>query len=166
MAATTVARLYQGGIPLPTRGTIPSAANQFFPKGTMVSLDASANGVAPTDGDGLTVAGVVSSTYDNRTGSEFGGLAGSIDLDVDYGEHSFPYTGTAPKMFEFLYAVDNQTVSVDSDSGQRGFAGISLGVRNGEARCWLGPIAALVAAVLTNAAAVADHEDRIQVLEQ
>jgi hypothetical protein len=111
---------------LPRRGTAPMAANTLLYGKALVSLNASGNAVSPTDGDGLPVYGVASATYDNRTGSEAGGLAGDLDAEVEFGVFGFDYVSAdgVPAPGDRLYAVDNQTVSVDSDGGARGFAGV------------------------------------------
>jgi hypothetical protein len=115
--------------PVPARGTYPSAANQLFYGLTLVSVDGDGNAVVPSDGDGFAVCGVANATYDNRTASEAGGDAGDLDIEVQFGVFGFNFTGTTPEPGQVLFVVDNQTVSVDSDSGQRGIAGYCVEVR-------------------------------------
>jgi len=131
---------------LPRKGTAPMAANTLIQGKTLVSLNAAGNAVAPTDGDGFAVYGVSSATYDNRTGSEAGGLAGDADVEVEFGVFGFAYVSAdgVPEPGDKLYVVDNQTVSVDSSGGARGFAGICSEVRvntvgTSQAYLWIGP---------------------------
>lgn len=152
MTAIANARLTERGPLVPALGTIPSAANQQFHKGTLVSRDASGNAVPPTDGDGLNVAGVSQAYYDNRTGSEAGGSAGDLDVQVDYGVFALDISGATPVSGQVMYAVDNQTVSADSAGGTRGIAGIctEVGTVNGvsQAFTFVGPLA--IAAALAS----------------
>jgi hypothetical protein len=135
---------------------MPCAANQLIPKGTMVSRDASSRAVSPStaDASGFAVHGVAAATYDNRTGSENGGAAGAIDIELDYGVHGFAYSGS-PKPGDLMYAVDNQTISPTASS--RGLAGSCTEVRDG--LCWIvmGPGAdGMLAALATHDADVSD----------
>lgn len=143
MTATTTARLTTAGSPLPSMGTIPMAANTLILKGTIVSLNASGYAVPATDGDGFPAMGRANATYDNRTGSEAGGLAGDLDCEVEYGVFAFDISGDAPSPGDLMFTVDNQTVSADSDSSARGVAGYCCEVRaeNGrnQAFVWFGP---------------------------
>jgi hypothetical protein len=139
MTATVTARLDKAGPPVPMRGTLPMAANTILFKEALVSRNAAGNAVAPTDGDGLPVMGYANATYDNRTGSVAGGLAGDLDADMCYGVIALDYTGTAPLPGEMCYAVDNKTVSRDSVGGTRGKAGPCTEVRNSKAYVWVGP---------------------------
>lgn len=131
MSSTTVMRLTEAGPLTPARGTIPSAANQLFPKGTIVTRNSSGNAVSPStdDASGFAAVGVAKATYDNRTGSEAGGLAGDLDVEVDFGIHAFDIDGTDPLPGEVVFVVDNRTVSTDSDSDTRGIAGYCSEVR-------------------------------------
>lgn len=150
MASRTVARLTDGGPQVPARGTYPIAANKLIPKGCIVQLNASGEALSPgsADASGLHAVGVSAATYDNRTGSEAGGLAGDLECTVDFGEHGFDFSGD-PLPGETVWVVDNQTVSDDSNGGLRGVAGVCIEVRedsNGIEQCyvWMGPhVAAL-----------------------
>ena len=131
MASTTLFRDTNKAARLPMHGTLPSAANQLFPKGAMVQRDTAGRAVNPATADtsGLPVHGVSAATYDNRTGSEAGGGAGDLDVELEYGVFGFDISGTAPIPGDVVYCVDNQTVSLDDLSGQRGIAGLVSEVR-------------------------------------
>ncbi len=129
MTAIASARLTDAGPPTPTMGTLPSAANQLFYKGTMVSHDANGRAVVPTDADGLNAAGVSNATFDNRTGSEAGGLDDDLDIEIMFGVYGFTILGSNPIIGDLVYVVDNQTVSLDSLDGTRGVAGYVSEVR-------------------------------------
>lgn len=162
MSSTTVARMnHEAGPLVPARGTIPSAANQLFPKWTIVTRNASGNAVSPStaDSSGFPAMGVSANTYDNRTGSEAGGLAGSLDIEVDFGVHSFAIDGSDPLPGEVVFVVDNQTVSTDSDSDARGIAGYCSEVRDGKCFVLMGPT---VAGQIVIAAAEASQLDTAQ----
>lgn len=109
---------------IPANGTYPAATNSLFLGGTIVCVRAS-NGQAyvPTDGQGYPAVGVAKSTYDNRTTAPEGGAAGAINVEVAFGVFGLKFTGSTPVPGQVVYVVDNQTVSTDSDSGQRGIAG-------------------------------------------
>jgi hypothetical protein len=123
MTAAVDARLPESAGQVPTRVTLPSAANQLFYKGTMVSRDANGRAVVPTADDGLPVVCVANATYDNRTGSENGGANDSIDIEGMAGVYSMKYSGTQPKVGQKVFSLDNQTVSVLSNTEVRGLAG-------------------------------------------
>lgn len=117
-----------------SRVTIKSAANQLFPKGTIVTRDAAGRAVSPATADTSTfpMVCVAEATFDNRTGSEAGGAADAIDVQGACEVVGFAYVGGTPIMGQKLYVVDNQTVSVSKDGGAaltRGFAGICTEVR-------------------------------------
>lgn len=144
MASTTLARLFRPGPPIPAMGTSPMAANTLIPRGTLVARDSSGNAVSPASAStsGELILGVSNATYDNRTGSEAGGSAGDLDVEYCYGVFGFPYTGTTPKAGDRVFAVDNQTVSIDP-TGPRGFAGVVSEVRDGLCWFYVGPIASV-----------------------
>lgn len=149
MSSRISARTTVAGPLVPSQGTIASAANQYFPKETLVTQDESGNAVSPSTADvsGLPVVGVSSASYDNRTASVAGGLAGSLNVELKFGVFGFDFVGTQPKTRDKLFVVDNQTVSVDSLNGTRGFAGVCSECReeNGvmQAFFWINPVAAL-----------------------
>jgi len=147
MARTDSARLTDHGPLVPNLGTFPSLANSLYPKGTIVTRDANGRAVSPATADlsGLPAVGVSAATFDNRTGSEMGGLNDSGDIEVEYGIYFFDLSGDTPLTDEILYVVDNQTLSKDPSTG-RGVAGICTEVRtlNGAVQvgCFMGPAAA------------------------
>lgn len=138
MTATTVERLTDFAGVLPGKGTFPIAAATLLLKGTIAVADASQNANVPAAG--RNAIGKVKATYDNRLG-----VAGDIDAEIEYGVFGFLFTGTTPFAGEYVYVVDNQTVSIDSSSGTRGIAGIVSEVRGTKAFVWMGPhVAALL----------------------
>ena len=145
MASQNTATLATKAGQIPARGTIPAAANQYFPLNTIVQIDANGRAVSPgtADASGLPMFGVSKASYDNRTGSYFGGANDAFDVDVDFGVVAYQVVGTVPKPRDKLYVVDNVTVSASSNGGTRGFAGIctEVQVRNGItfAYFWCGP---------------------------
>ena len=131
MAAATTERDRNGGPLLPSKGTFPVAANTLIYKGTMVALTNVSgvdHAIAAVDGNG-DIVGVAAHTINNLTGSSLGGAAGATDVEVEYGLSSFELSGTAPRAGQKVFALDNQTVTLDDDSGSRGFAGICSEVR-------------------------------------
>lgn len=131
MARTDTFLPHPSGPAIPGMGTLPVAANSLYPKGTMVGRDANGRAYtyATNDASGNPLMGVSAATYDNRTGSEMGGLDDSESMQVDYGVHGFAISGTTPKPGDRLYVVDNQTVSISDNGGTRGFAGVCSEVR-------------------------------------
>lgn len=147
MTATTTARMNKtAGFGLPRFGTYGAAANSLFLKETLVVRDSAGRAAVPTDGDGLDCIGVARNTYDNRTGSEYGGAADAIDVEVTYDVVECDIDGDTPLAKDVVYVVDNKTVSVSSNGGTRGIAGVVTEVRDSKAFVWVGPhIAALAA---------------------
>src|SRR5688572_25097466 len=125
MTAIASTRLSDHATPYPARGTAPAADNQMFFKGTIVSLNASGEAIVPVDGDGFHAYGVCQASLDGRTGKP----DENADVEVEFGVHGWNILGTTPKPRELLYVVDNQTVSIDSDGGARGVAGVCIEVR-------------------------------------
>jgi len=141
MASSTTAILSHNAGLVCGMVTAPSAANQLFPKGTIVTRNATGYAVSPSTADvsGFPALGVSKATYDNRTGAEAGGTAGDLDVEIDPGVHAFAYTGTAPIVDDLVYVVDNQTVSTSDLGGTRGYAGVVTEVRtmNGTAKAFV-----------------------------
>ena len=133
MASRTVARLTDRAGAFPCMMTLPSLANTLYPKDTIVTRDASGRAVSPStsDASGFPAVGISKATFDNRTGSEMGGSNDSGDIEVDCGVFGFDITGSTPIPGQDMFVVDNQTVSVDSNGGTRGFAGKCVEVRTG-----------------------------------
>jgi len=139
MAATTSQRATKFAGVVPSRGTYPMAANELIVGGTIVCVNASGQAVAGVDGEGFNAVGKASQDYDNRTTAPEGGGAGAIDAGVEYGLFGWAYTGTAPIAEDIVYVVDNQTVSLDSNGGTRGIAGVVTEVRDSMVYVWMGP---------------------------
>jgi hypothetical protein len=147
MTATTTARMNKtAGFNLPRFGTYGAAANSLFLMGTLVVRDSAGRAAVPTDGDGLHCCGVARNTYDNRTGSEYGGAADAIDIEVTYDVVECDVDGTAPIAGDIVYVVDNKTVSISSNGGTRGIAGVVSEVRDSKPYVWVGPHVAALAA--------------------
>lgn len=153
MASRTVSRLTDRGPALPAMATLPSLANTLYPRDTIVTRNAAGRAVSPStaDASGFPAVGISKATFDNRTGSEMGGLNDSGDIEVDCGVFGFDISGATPLPGDRVYVVDNQTVSVDAGVN-RGFAGIVSEVRTGssgvaQAFVWMGPAAMAAAGV-------------------
>lgn len=131
MASRTETLLHDEATNPPAMGTYPSAANQRFPKGTIVTRDASGRAVSPStaDASGFPAVGVSKAYFLNATGDEAGGAAGDLDVEVSYGVKGFAFTGTTPLPGDDMFVVDNQTISTDSSNGTRGSAGKCTEVR-------------------------------------
>ena len=124
MTATTHSRTTRFAGVAPGRGTFPMAANMLILAGTIVCRDAGGRAVSGIDDNNAFPAmGKASSNFDNRTTAPEGGGAGAINCEVEYGVFGWAFTGTTPVGGQVVYVVDNQTVSLDSDSGTRGIAG-------------------------------------------
>ncbi len=171
MTATTVARLPKTSGILPAKGTMGIAANTLLLKGTLAVKDT--NGYANVPAAGRNAVGVLASTYDNRTTSRYSsGAAAEINAEIDFGEFEFPYSGTAPKMGEVLFVIDNQTVGVDSSGGTRGTAGYCVNPPDttaGTVRLYIGPHVssayADVSAVSSVATAASTKTNNLAVVE-
>jgi hypothetical protein len=145
----------------PARGTFGAKANKRLFKGGIVCLDAAGRAMpGDTIANGaLMAAGKSSATFDNRTGSEAGGLADAIDVEVEFGV--FGWTSAAgggddidaTDVGKPCYVVDDQTVALTNAGGTRCFAGIITEVRDGKVYVWMGPH---VAGMLQNPVAAAD----------
>lgn len=130
MASRTETRLTDHATSPPAMGTLDASANSLYPKGTIVCRTAAGRAYAPTtdDASGNPAQGIAAATFDNRTGSEMGGLNDSGVIEVDYGVFGFDIDGDDPLPGDTVYVVDNQTVSTDPGSG-RGVAGTCTEVR-------------------------------------
>jgi hypothetical protein len=142
MSSTTVFRtktVFAGQVP--AKGTLPAAANKYFAGKTIVQVDASGRATPGAPSNGFPAAGVSSASYDNRTGSEFGGAADAIDIEVEYGVFGFDYVGS-PLPGQTCWVLDNQTVTMTAST--HGVAGVVTEVRDGQCFVWMGPhVAAL-----------------------
>lgn len=159
MTATTTFRSTKFSGEIPHKGTFPMAANELIHAGTIVCVNASGEAVAGVDVEGFAAVGKAGATYDNRTSTPLGGGAGAINAEVQFGVFGWRYTGDAPSPGQVVYVVDNQTVSADSDSGQRGIAGYCSETRDSLCHVWMGPH---VAGQIVIAAAEASQLDTAQ----
>lgn len=141
MSSTNINRDTEFAGPVPARGTYPAAANKYFARMTIVQIDGSGRATPGAAANGFPAAGVSAQSYDNRTGSEFGGAAEAIDIEVLYGVFGFDYTGT-PIPGQTVWVADNQTVT--DTASTNGVAGVCVEVRNGQCYVFMGPhVAAL-----------------------
>lgn len=140
--ATTTFRYTDSAGHYPTRLSLPMAANTLCPKGTIVQKDGSGNAITGADANGFPAMGVSAATFDNRTGSEAGGLAGNLTCEIECGIFAFDVDGSlAPG--DTCWVKDNETVSDDSASGTRGVAGVVHEVQTVRGRTqayvWISP---------------------------
>jgi len=137
MTATASYRLTEMGPLVPSKGTLEVAANILLIGGTIVTVDG--DGRADVVTAGQNAAGIAAADYDNRTTAPEGGGAGAIKAEIQFGIAGLAYDGTAPEAGQVVYVLDNQTVTLDSDSGSRGIAGYCSELRDG--LCWtlMGP---------------------------
>ena len=152
MTATTSFRLTEASGLVPAKGSYGCAANVLIIGGTMVSIDS--DGRADVITNGQNIAGVAVADFDNRTTAPEGGGADALTVDVAFGVHGFEYDGTAPEPGQVVYALDNQTVTTDSDSGVRGVAGYCSELRDGQCYVLMGP--AVVGQIVIAATEAAD----------
>ena len=157
MTATSYDRTTEFAGTIPSKGTYPVAANTRLLRGTIAVLNA--DGRADNVAAGLNACGKYASQYNNLSTSSSGGAAGAIDAEVQFGVFGWGYTGTAPKPGQVVYAVDNQTVSIDSDTGSRGIAGYCTELTDGLCYVWMGPH---VVAQIVIASAEASQLDQAQ----
>lgn len=130
MTATVTARNTDGTTRAPSMGTYPIAANTLILKGTIVTLNASAEATPGVDGEGFNMVGTAVSTVDNRTTAPSGGGAGAEDIEVTFGVEGWFFAEGTPLAMQRVYVVDNQTVSTSSAGGTRGVAGFVTEVRD------------------------------------
>lgn len=134
------------GSPVPCRGTYPVAADTLIEKGTLVCLDASGNAIpGDTIANGAVIAvGKASHTVDNTTGSEAGGAAGDIDVEVDFGVFEWDNSAageeiTAADIGTIVFVVDDRTVGETNAGATLIAAGVCTEVLNGKPWVWMGP---------------------------
>jgi hypothetical protein len=109
---------------LPSKGTLPVAANVLILGGTIVCRNATGYAVVGIDDNSAFPAvGLAAADIDNRTTAPGGGAAGAENVEIIYGVHELFFTGSTPVPGEVVFVVDNQTVSTSSDSCTRGIAG-------------------------------------------
>jgi hypothetical protein len=139
----------------PHRSTYNCAANVLLIAGTIAALNASGEAVEGVDdNNAFRCVGVFASSFDNRTTAPGGGAAGAEVAEVLHGVFGFAFTGATPIPGQTVFCVDNQTVSVDNDSGTRGFAGRVTCVEGTVVYVFMGPavdVAADTTALVTSA---------------
>lgn len=160
MAAFTSTRLTPTAGLTPSKGTYGIAANTLCLKGAIAVVNSDGNVYMGIDDNAACPAvGIFASEYDNRTTAPSGGGAAAIDAEIEFGVFGLRYTGTAPKAGQVVFVVDNQTVSIDSDSGTRGIGGYVTELRDGLAWVKMDPT---VAGQIVIAAAEAADLDTAQ----
>ncbi len=150
MTALAIERLTPFAGITPARGTYPIAANTRIFKGSLVAINSSGQAIPATTaaGGAVKIVGVSSATYDNRNGSELGGLAAAVDVEVTFGVFGFKTsTIAADDIGTVAYALDDQTVELtDGGGAARRPAGVITEVRDSLAYVWVGPhVSALIA---------------------
>jgi len=160
---------------VPSRGTLPIAANVRIFKGALVGINSSGQAVpGDTIANGcLSAVGKASATYDNRTGSALGGLAAAVDVEIEYGVFAWvSKTGggddiAADDVGKVCFVVDDQTVALTNDTDTRGIAGMITEVRNGQVYVWMGPhVASLVIIAAAEASQLDTAQTDIDALQQ
>ncbi len=111
MAATTTVRetVYRG--PVSNNVTLKAQAGVVYPKGWLVGVDANGRAALIVPDGGLDVMGVTTQTFDNTDGAD-----DAIDVQLKAGQFEVLYDGAAPIPGAPVYALDNQTVSLDAGS--------------------------------------------------
>lgn len=162
MTALDIERLTDYAGLVPARGTYPIAADVKIWKGAQVALNSSGEAVpADTIANGaVTAVGKASATYDNT-----GGLAGAVDVEVEFGTFGWDSAGggdtiAADDVGKVCFMVDDQTVALTNGSDTRGIAGLITEVRDDQVFVWQGPH---VAALIVIAASEASQLDTAQV---
>lgn len=137
---------------MPSRGTYPIKANVQIFKGAKVALDSSGRAMpaGPASDGCVQIVGKASASYDNRTGSTLGGAAGAVDVEVEFGVFGWANSGTAAIASTtvpgtVVYAEDDQTTSLTSQTATLIAEGIFTELRDGVAYVWMGPHVATVA---------------------
>jgi hypothetical protein len=146
---------------------VPVAANTLIESGWQVEITSTGYVQPAGTGSGLRVLGIAEHSIDNRTAAT-GGAAGAAFLNVRAKVAVLKYDGTAPKVNDVVFALDNQTVTLDSDTGANGISGIVTYVDTvaGEVGVYMGPhVAGLIAIGSVVAADVAAAEGDIDDLE-
>lgn len=157
----------------PARGTFPIAANVRIFKGALVGLNSSGQAVPGTTISGGCVAGVgkASATYDNRTGSELGGSAGAVDVEVEFGVFQWENSESSDEIAEddvgkVCFVVDDQTVSLTNNTDTRGIAGFVTEVRDGKPYVFMGPhVAGLIVIASSEASQLDTAQTDIDALQ-
>lgn len=152
MTALSQERMTNFAGPYPARGTYGIKANVRIFKGAQVGIDSAGKAMpADTIANGcVMIVGKSSATYDNRTGSELGGLVDACDVEVEYGVSQWANSSSGDAITEadvgkVCYAVDDQTVAKTSNGATRPVAGVITEVRSSKPYVYQGPGAGSVA---------------------
>lgn len=138
MTATQTERLTEFYGNLPTRLSLPVAANVKILMGTLVAIDSSGRAIPGGSVAGRPCVGKAIATFDNT-----GGAAGAFLVEIECGVFAYEISG-AVAVGQTVWCLDNQTVIADSDSGARGVAGVIADTSypvSGSARVLVSPLA-------------------------
>ncbi len=167
MADSTHTINTSGGPSVPSKGTFDVAANTLCLRGTIACINSDGRTTPGAANTANNAAGVYSSTVDNRSTAPEGGAAGALEAEVEYGVKELAFSGATPKPGQVMFILDNQTVTTDSNSSQRGIAGYCSRV-NSTTKCdvWMGPhVVAQIILASSVAADVSTAEAAIDALE-
>lgn len=137
----------------PARGTYGIKANVEIFKGAMVGLDSAGRAMpAGTAASGcVQIVGKSSAHYDNLTGSELGGSADAVQVEVEFGVFGWANSAGGDEVLSttpagtVVYADDDQTVALTSQSSTIIAAGLFIELRDGMVYVWQGPHVATLA---------------------
>lgn len=118
-------KLFKGRYP--ARGTFPVAANTLIKRGDIVQINASGYAIPGAASNGFRAVGVADSEVNNLTGSDNGGAAGAVDIEVEYGIFEMTLTGSAILPGDAVYVAGPQ--SVTATPGTNGPAGFCHEIR-------------------------------------
>ena len=122
---------------VPSRVTIPVAANTLIERGMIVQKDSNHRGVPGDDSNGLPAFGVALHTVDNRTGGPFGGAAGAVEVEVDCGLVGVSYTSNVVAGDVVYVSGPYEVTDAAEDNGG---AGVCHEIRDGLAWVWMNPV--------------------------
>lgn len=169
MSALTRERLTDFAGLIPARGTYGSKANVRNFKGGLTCLDADGRAMpGDTKANGaLFAVGKSSATFNNLHGSDAGGAADAIDVEVEFGTFGWMSGADADAIAakdvgKVCYVIDDQTVGLTDGGGTRCVAGIVTEVRNGRVYVAMGPH--VIGSINYAAALAADLQDQIDAL--
>lgn len=157
----------------PSRGTFGIKANVRIFKGALVALD-SAGRAMPAGllaSGALYAVGKASATYNNLTGSELGGAADAVDVEVEYGSFAWAsHTGgdtiAADDVGKVVFMQDDQTVALTNGTDTRGIAGFVTEVRGAKVFVNSGPhVAGAIVIAASEAAQLDTAQTDIDALE-
>lgn len=132
---------------IPARGTYPIAADVVIYKGAKVGLNSSGQAMpADTIANGcVQIVGKSSAEYDNT-----GGAAGAMNVEVQFGVFGWANSSAADEVLSttvpgtVVFAADDQTTALTSNSSARVAEGIFVELRDGEVFVWMGPHVAVL----------------------